>query len=82
MGLGSQSRLFCKQSYRKSLQESIDTGVPFIDSEFKASEAVVFVDRKFLVDVAVDRIVWKRPLELTREPRLFFREKVCSDASL
>lgn len=74
--MGLKSKKFLKQSYRKLLQESIDTGVPFIDQDFKAIDSSVFSDRSFLSDVNVSRIVWKRPIELTKDPKLIYREKL------
>lgn len=76
VGMGLKSKKLTKQSYRKLLQESIDTGVPFSDQEFKAVDSSLFGDRNFLSDVGVGRVVWKRPLELVRDPHLLFREKV------
>lgn len=74
--MGLKSKKLTKQSYRKLLQESIDTGVPFSDQEFKAADSSLFADRRFLSDVGVGRVVWKRPLELVRDPHLLFRDKV------
>jgi hypothetical protein len=74
--MGLKSKKFRKQSYKLLLKESIDTGVPFSDQEFKAEDSAVFYDRKFLTDIGVSRISWKRPLELTRDPHLIYREKV------
>jgi len=74
--MGLKSKKFLKQSYKKLLQESIDTGVPFIDQDFKAIDSSVFCDRSFLSDVNVSRIVWKRPIELTKDPKLIYREKL------
>ena len=76
-GMGLKSKKFAKQSYKKCLQEAIDTGVPFLDQEFKSTDSSVFSDRRFLSDSGVSRIVWKRPLELVRDPHLLFKEKVC-----
>lgn len=75
--MGLKSKKFTKQSYKKCLQESIDTGVPFVDQEFKAADSSLFSDRRFLSDAGVSRVVWKRPLQLVRDPHLLFREKVC-----
>jgi len=77
LSLGPKTKQFSKQSYRQLLQESIDTGVAFSDQEFKAVDTSVFSDRKFLSDVGASRVVWKRPSELTRDPHLIYREKVC-----
>lgn len=74
--MGLKSKKFAKQSYKKLLQESVDTGVPFNDQVFKAEDASVFSDRKFLADYGISRITWKRPAELTRDPHLIYREKV------
>lgn len=74
-----KSKKFGKQSYKLLLKESIDTGVPFSDQDFKAEDSAVFYDRKYLTDIGVSRITWKRPLELTRDPHLIYKEKVRQD---
>lgn len=79
--MGLKSKKFTKQSYKKCLQESIDTGVPFLDHEFKADDSSLFADRRFLIDAGLSRVVWKRPLQLVRDPHLLFREKVCHSES-
>ena len=78
--MGRRSKKFAKISYKQSLQTCIDTGVPFKDPDFEATERSLFSDRSFLVasGLTSTRITWKRPLELTRDPRLLFREKVRS----
>ena len=75
--MGLKSHKFTKQSYKKCLQESIDTGVPFVDQEFKAADSSLFAERRFLSEAGISRVVWKRPLQLVRDPHLLYREKVC-----
>lgn len=75
--MGQKNRRLTDQSYKKSLQQSIDTSVPFIDMEFKGDDSSVFTDRNFLNDINVAKVVWKRPRELTDDPHLLFRSKVC-----
>lgn len=64
------------QSYKKCFQDSSDSGVAFIDTMFKAEDSSVFTDRSFLSDVNITRVVWKRPREMTDDPRLIFTQKV------
>ena len=72
----SQMTRLTDQSYKKCLQDSSDSGVAFIDQLFKAEDHSVFTDRSFLSDVNISRIVWKRPREMTDDPRLIFTQKV------
>lgn len=72
----SQMTRLTDQSYKKCLRDSSDSGVAFIDQLFKAEDHSVFTDRSFLSDINISRIVWKRPREMTNDPRLIFTQKV------
>lgn len=74
MALGKKR--FKKQSFKKLVKNSADTGVPFSDSEFKADDNAVFSSIAYKSSLEVGKIVWKRPRELSDDPHLLFLEKL------
>lgn len=77
--LRSPKARLTEQHYKRCLQDSSDSGVAFVDTVFKAEDSSVFTDRSFLSDVNISRVVWKRPREMTDDPRLIFAQKVRSN---
>ncbi|RWS26142.1 calpain-5-like protein [Leptotrombidium deliense] len=71
-----KKKRYKKQSFTKSLQESIDTGVAFNDHEFKANDASVAMTTGFRSKLNVGKILWKRPREITSDPHFLFLEKL------
>ncbi|KAI1302306.1 Calpain-5 [Halotydeus destructor] len=71
-----KEKRFKKQSYKKLLKESIETGVPFNDGEFRSSDESVFTTTGYKSSLSVGKIIWKRPTEISEDPHLMFTEKL------
>lgn len=65
-----------KEKYSKVVKECQETGVSYVDHNFKAEDSSVYKSIGFKNRLVAGKITWKRPRELTPEPYALFKDKL------